>query len=88
MKSYTSSHFWVVFHHLPKHVQRIAQAKFQMWKANPSHPSLAFKPLKSSGTWSVRINDNYRALGRVESDTVEWFWIGPHDEYEEWIKRL
>jgi len=33
--------------------------------------------------WSIRIgNTNYRALADVQADTVYWFWIGPHDEYE------
>lgn len=24
----------------------------------------------------------YRALGILEENTVTWFWIGGHDEYE------
>ncbi len=24
----------------------------------------------------------YRALGILEENTVTWFWIGDHDEYE------
>jgi hypothetical protein len=23
-----------------------------------------------------------RALGLLKGDTMHWFWIGPHDEYE------
>lgn len=24
----------------------------------------------------------YRALGILEGDTLTWFWVGSHDEYE------
>jgi hypothetical protein len=29
----------------------------------------------------VRVGDHYRALGRVEGDTITWVWIGTHEEY-------
>jgi hypothetical protein len=28
----------------------------------------------------------YRALGLLKGDTVTWFWIGTHDEYERLLK--
>jgi hypothetical protein len=31
---------------------------------------------------SVRIDRNYRAVGYIEDDTVHWYWIGKHDEYD------
>lgn len=31
---------------------------------------------------SVRIDRNYRALGYIEGDTVYWYWIGRHDDYD------
>ena len=31
---------------------------------------------------SVRIDRNYRALGYIENDTVYWYWIGKHDDYD------
>ena len=47
-------------------------------------PSLA--PLKcvsrEEDVWSLRITLGYRALGVLEGDTVTWFWIGSHDDYE------
>jgi hypothetical protein len=47
---------------------------------DPTHPSLHFKKL--GRVWSARIGLHYRALGLMKDDTVEWFWIGPHDEYD------
>ena len=32
--------------------------------------------------WSVRLTRSYRALGILEGDTVTWFWVGGHDNYE------
>jgi hypothetical protein len=42
-----------------------------------------FKCIDSSESiWSVRITRSHRALGVMEGDTVTWFWIGNHDDYE------
>jgi hypothetical protein len=27
------------------------------------------------------VGDHYRALGQVTDDTIEWVWIGSHEEY-------
>jgi hypothetical protein len=32
--------------------------------------------------WSVRIDDNYRALGIEADGTILWFFIGWHADYE------
>jgi hypothetical protein len=29
----------------------------------------------------VRIGDHYRALGLREGEVLAWFWIGTHEEY-------
>ncbi len=65
---------------LPTNVQRRAAKQFQIPQENPLYPSLHFK--KVSGLWSLRITDDYRALGYEENGTIIWFWIGKHDEYE------
>jgi len=28
------------------------------------------------------VTRGHRAIGVLEGDTVTWFWIGSHDEYE------
>ena len=32
--------------------------------------------------WSVRINEQYRAVGERQGDTVVWVWIGSHNEFD------
>jgi len=50
---------------------------------NPFHPSLRFKCVnREEDIWSVRISRGYRALGILENDTVTWFWVGSHNDYE------
>ena len=65
---------------LPTHIQKRAAKQFQLLQENPLYPPLHFK--KVSGLWSLRITDDYRALGYEENGTIIWFWIGKHDEYE------
>jgi len=34
---------------------------------------------------SARVGSGYRALGLDEGDTVQWFWIGTHAQYDKLI---
>ena len=36
---------------------------------------------------SVRVGIAYRALGVEDSESIVWFWIGSHVEYERLINR-
>jgi hypothetical protein len=48
-----------------------------------SHPSLRFKLVHPTRPiYSVRIGLGYRALGVRDADTIVWFWIGSHDDYD------
>ena len=56
---------------------------YQLFADNPNHPSLRFKKLQGdSDIWSVRINEQYRAVGVRSGDTIEWIWIGTHNEFD------
>jgi hypothetical protein len=45
--------------------------------------SLHFKCINpEESLWAVRITRSHRAIGILEGNTVTWFWIGNHDEYE------
>ena len=71
------------FARLPEAVRDLARRAYRLWRANPSHPGLRFKPISGHpGLYSVRIGRKYRALGRLEGNTVTWFWIGSHAEYD------
>lgn len=81
MKSLTNRRFWEAYRRLPEPVRRNARKTYHLWLANPRLPSLHFK--KVGKVWSIRIgNTSYRALADVQGDSVYWFWIGPHDQYE------
>jgi len=38
--------------------------------------------------YSVRVGKGWRALGLVEGDTISWFWIGSHADYEKLLSQL
>jgi hypothetical protein len=63
---------------------------YQIWQQDPYHNSLQFKRVsQKQPIYSVRISLNYRALGLMDQENqIYWFWIGPHDEYDELLKRL
>ncbi len=77
-----------MFEALSPALQRNANAAFQMFLENPDHPSLRRHQLQDthrgrhrSGSWSVSINLQYRAIYVVDGDTNVWYWIGSHSDY-------
>ena len=75
--------FWRAYGRLTPSVRARARAAYQMFAINPDHPSLRFKKLQGSGDiWAVRITERYRAVGVRAGDTIEWFWIGTHNEFD------
>jgi len=83
MKSATLPSFWKAYRSLDKTIKRRARKTYQLWAENPFHPSLRFKCINSEeNIWSVRVTLGCRAVGIFEGDTVTWFWIGNHDDYE------
>lgn len=83
MKSATLPSFWEAYESLDPMIKRRARKAYCLWAQNPFHPSLHFKCINSEeDIWSVRITLGYRAIGVLAGNTVTWFWIGGHDEYE------
>jgi hypothetical protein len=85
MHSRASGSFWACFQELSEEIQRSTTKQYRLWLRDVKHPSVQFKRVQNY--WSARITDNYRALGIADGDTVVWFWIGNHSEYERLIKR-
>lgn len=81
MISQTHADFWACYNVLPAEIQRQARAKYRLWQTDAFNAALHFKPLIGN-VWSVRINQNYRALGRRNGNLVVWFWIGTHADYD------
>ena len=83
MKSATLPSFWTAYQTLDETLKNQAKKAYQLWISNPFHNSLRFKCINNKESiWSVRITLGYRAVGILKEDTVTWFWIGHHDEYE------
>lgn len=83
MKSSTTPDFWKSYARLSTPLKERARRVYRVWKSNPRHPSLCFN--KVGHLWSIRIDAGCRAVGLQEGDTLYWFWIGDHDEYEKLI---
>jgi hypothetical protein len=89
VNSHRTARFHKAFAALPPQVQEQAREAYRFFKQDPQHPSLRFKLVHSTQrVYSVRINDDYRALGARDGQDIVWFWIGPHDEYIKMIARL
>lgn len=78
------------FAKLPRDIQRRAREAYRQFKSDPAHPGLQFKRLHSTlPLWSVRVTKSYRAVGiRRSDDTIVWFFIGTHAEYDQLLARL
>ena len=83
MKSVTTRRFREALIKLPEPVRQQAHRAYGLFRHNPSHPGLSFKKVdEEKNTYSVRIGLGHRALGRLDGDTIVWFWIGPHTDYD------
>lgn len=90
MNSETTKRFWLCFHRLPEYVQHQANKNYRLWLEDHSHPSIEFKKISSKPYYSARVNTGYRAIGVYVSDedTIVWFWIGTHTEYDHLVAQL
>ncbi len=82
MKSKLTKQFRKRFARLPRDIQDQAKADYRLFKEDPYYHSLHFKCIDSQESlWSVRIGLHYRAVGVWEGDTILWYFIGTHEEY-------
>ncbi len=89
MKSRTTAEFRKSFATLPKQVQEQTRDAYRQFKENPSYPSRRFKKVHPElPIYSARISNNYRAVGQLDGDTVIWFWVGSHAEYDRLLSQL
>ena len=85
-QSETVDSFWELYLNLPDELRQRARKSYHLWRDNPFHRSLRFKCInKPENIWSARITKSHRALGILDGDTVTWFWIGNHDDYEKFF---
>ena len=89
MTSHTTERFRKAFQQLPARIQREATKAYRLWKKTPYHASLQFKKVHTTEpVYSVRVAIGWRALGTKTDDTMVWFWIGTHSEYDRILSRL
>ena len=79
MTSHALKSFWKCYDKLPAQAQSLADKKFALFKADPWHRSLGFA--KKGAIHTVEIGRSYRALARERNGHYYWFWIGTHEEY-------
>jgi hypothetical protein len=89
MNSRTTRRFREAFGALPAAVRRQAREAYRQFRDDPYHPSLRFKQVHTTRPiYSVRIGRSYRALAVRDDETVIWFWVGSHSDYDRLISRL
>ena len=83
MNSRVRPSFWRTYARLGEAQRQAARRAYALFAENPEHPSLRFKKLGGyDHVWSVRINEQYRAIGERHGDTITWVWIGTHNEFD------
>lgn len=68
---------------LPPEIQRIAGAKFRLFRTNWRHPSLRIHKLEGvlwhgHQVFDLWVTDRYRVLFVIDRDVIGSFSIGPH----------
>jgi hypothetical protein len=83
MNSRTDPNFWRLYRLLPVSIRKAARAAYRRFLSNPQHPGLQFHRLTHDPRlWSVRVTKSYRAVALRQGNTITWFWIGDHDEFD------
>ena len=89
MNSRITEEFVGLFSALPDAVKSQTRKAYRLWRRNPSHPGLHFKRVHSrEPLYSVRVSKGWRVLGLLSDDTMHWFWVGTHADYDHLLKRL
>ncbi len=89
MKSFVTNDFIELYNKLPKSIKNLVRKSYKLWKVNHNHPSLQFKRIhKTESIWSVRIGLKWRVLGLMTDDSIYWFWIGSHSDYDKFINKF
>jgi len=83
VKSRVRPSFWRAYASLDSRTREAARRAYRLFLQDPGHPSLRFKKLAGyEHLWSVRINEQYRAVGERRGDTIIWVWLGSHNDFD------
>ena len=79
MKSFALPSFWKCYNRLPEYIRKLADKNFTLFCESPRHPSLGFK--RKGEVYTVEVGRHYRAIAHERNGDFYWFWIGSHEEY-------
>jgi len=86
VNSRTTQRFRKALAALPPEIRGRARIAYLLFAHDPWHPALQFKQVHpAEPIFSARVGLGYRALCIREGDTVIWFWIGSHADYDHLI---
>jgi hypothetical protein len=89
MNSRTTRRFRELLAALPAHVRRQAREAYRLFQQNPAHPGLRFKQVHADPPiYSAPVGIGYRAVGILDGDTIIWYWIGSHADYDKLLAQL
>jgi hypothetical protein len=89
VNSRTTRQFRDLFTALPTAVQRQAREAYRLFRQNPAHPGLRFKQVHPDPPiYSARVGISYRAVGVRDGNTMIWYWIGSHADYDKLLQQL
>ena len=89
MNSVTTDQFRQLYLQAPLERRRKIERAYQLWRDNPSHPSLRFKKVHATlPIYSARVDLDWRAVGLLKDGTLIWFWVGSHTAYESLLRSL
>jgi hypothetical protein len=89
MKSRTTRRFRELLAALPSQIQRQAHDAYELFASDTNHPGLRFKQVHADPPiYSARVGIGYRAVGALDGDTIVWYWIGSHADYDQLLKQL
>lgn len=77
---------------LPASVKALVPKVLKKHLDNPAHPALNHHPLGDSKrgrhkneSFSINVTFKYRAIGVRAGTTNLWYWVGSHNDYENFI---
>ena len=89
-----TAEFRALYARLPESIRRLGVDRFRHFRANPGHPSLRLPELADdrrgrhrTGSRSVAITMQYRAIYVVEGDVNVWYWVGTHGDNDDFTGR-
>lgn len=89
MNSHTTQAFRQLLAALPAHVRRQARQAYRLFRDNPAHPGLRFKQVHADPPiYSARVGIGHRAVGAMDGDTIVWYWVGSHSNYDKLVAQL